>query len=426
MNKPQSYFLSLALLLGLSLFSSPAQAQLGLLKNLGKAAKTASKAGKAGKAVSAVRMSRLARTSVLAGGGFMFGDDILRVTAGKLDEVVALIQVDDGILIMRANIPSLMDEGADLARLKPRESFRGKLKNALDSEELGFAKDVTEEALDQAVSYVIDEAAWEEEEIQEQWEELPQLRFKGADSVTRPIRKWATAEGDIAIFQLFPEHNLWVRMEDREQISLLKGLKQFPLARQALSFQPPSDRGAGPYVLLPMLLDEIADSSGLWLVAMEDNQQVQAQYFLSAVETPQQQVSFASPLLAGKMPEGTLLQLPPESGGMLWPGLIGILGLWLIIAGINGLCKIFHRFGNTSMQAALPFYNLFKLQEILGQPIWKAVLLLIPGLHFWAWYQTHEQLRDRFGFEEKWVSMAGAILPYFAWWYWGRKLELPY
>ncbi|MCF7843995.1 DUF5684 domain-containing protein [Candidatus Gracilibacteria bacterium] len=77
--------------------------------------------------------------------------------------------------------------------------------------------------------------------------------------------------------------------------------------------------------------------------------------------------------------------------------LIGIL-LFFIITVVVPLCLIYKKAGRGWWEAIIPFYNLYVLAVITGQPWWVLLGFLVPGVNCLVSIYLNYHLSKRFGF----------------------------
>lgn len=76
----------------------------------------------------------------------------------------------------------------------------------------------------------------------------------------------------------------------------------------------------------------------------------------------------------------------------------GIVSLFIILMVVS-MCFIFKKAGRQWWEAIIPFYNLYVLTIIIGQPWWILIGFFVPVLNWFVALYMYYYLSKRFGFD---------------------------
>lgn len=83
-------------------------------------------------------------------------------------------------------------------------------------------------------------------------------------------------------------------------------------------------------------------------------------------------------------------------GGSTSPGLVVLAIIWAILV-IVGWWKIFEKAGEAGWKAIIPFYNIYTMLRIVGQPGWLLIAFFIPLVNVVVWVILMGNLAKSFG-----------------------------
>ena len=93
------------------------------------------------------------------------------------------------------------------------------------------------------------------------------------------------------------------------------------------------------------------------------------------------------------------------------PAVLGTVVFLLLSAWIAGMWRIFVKAGQPGWGTIVPIYNALLLVRVAGWDSWKVIFLLIPGVHYFAWFIVCGAVALRFG-KGLWYGVGLAFLPH--------------
>ena len=403
--------ISLLMVSGSLFWPSQIQAQLGLLSRLGKLGSKAGKVAKAG------RLARPARV-VAKGAGLYFADDLLRMSANGLEDVVVFITREGDELIMRTNFKggAILDEGTTMLM---HEGVENSVKTSLKTrQKTGLADDLISEAFEQSMDFVLDAALLEEETVADYGlDELSNVKVRCSDGWVRPLveaggRKLVAFQEDLRVYIPLEQEGLFSQIKPINTIivspdsSFFKEVTQKLIPVEANMFSHVPD---GVYA--DIFFAGFLGKDGMWILEKAENgEKILATVFWEA-NLPVRSAEIPESWKMPANPVQTEVPIPDNSPDM---ALILVI-LILLAGGFWGLTKLFNKAGRSGMEAVIPVYNQYQLFEMAGLPgkdIWK---LLIPGYNVYIYYLYTQDLCKAFRLGQNWMAVVGTILPPALW-----------
>ena len=403
---------------------SPAQldAQLGLLGKLGKIGSKAGKVAKAGK------MGRPARV-VAKGAGLYFADDLLRMSANGLEDVVVFISREGEELILRTNLKgsALLDEGTTMLM---HEGVEESVKRGLRTRQTnGLADDLISEAFEQSMDFVLDAELLDEETAANYGlDELSHVRVRCSDGWIRPLvrigdRKLVAFQEDLRVYVPLEQEGLLSQIRPMNAIiiypdsSFFKDVNKKLLPVVANLFSDVTD---GVYA--DIFLSGFAGKEGFWIIGKNENEEKLWATLFWDINLPADGFQLPGNWKMPANPPQTSASIPDNTPHFAWI----IAALVLLVGGYWGLMKLFVKAGKSRIEAVIPVYNhyqLFQMTGIPGKEIWK---LLIPGYNIYVYYHYTQDLCRSFNLKQHWVYIVGTILPPALWAWIGFSNKIHY
>src|SRR5690606_41925841 len=81
----------------------------------------------------------------------------------------------------------------------------------------------------------------------------------------------------------------------------------------------------------------------------------------------------------------------------------------LTIASLYGLYLLYRKAGKQGWEAIIPFYGQYVMAQLVGRPTWWVLLLLIPIVNVFIFYDLFLNLIKAFGKRRFWENAAAVL-----------------
>jgi len=97
-----------------------------------------------------------------------------------------------------------------------------------------------------------------------------------------------------------------------------------------------------------------------------------------------------------------------------------------IIGSLYGLYLLFVKAGKQGWEAIIPFYGQYVMAQLVGRPTWWVLLLFIPIVNVFIFYDLYLNLIKAFGKRRFWENAAAVLVPFIVLPVWGRDPNVKY